>query len=681
MSKRGADKQLTQLNQHEEEEDVDQMSGFRQASADKLAARKIKKPVSRRSKAGSAASTPSAPSPFSGFSFGGTPGSVPAPEVTEEKPKPSPFAAFTFGTPSASTEDKESEKKGSSFTASSASFTFGAAPKSDSAEDSGAKEAPKSTGFTFGAANTSETKPDASIGFTFGGSSPSFTFGSKKDTDSTSTLGNSDNNKAKTDVASSTASKAPATFTFGAPQSTKLNVESQESKSEDKKDLFKHVRGLNVSFMNHVKKQIEINPFVDFSAAFEEYKTHHASIQKKFKESAKDAPKPSVPALDKSVKLDAAEEKKEEAAKPLFTFGAPPAENKSDSQPKPSFSFGAPAKDSESAESVKPSFTFGAPSTEKKSDEPAKPSFTFGAPSSSKPEEKQKPTFGFGSTSSDSKTEEKSTPAFTFGGMTPNTKSDEPSKPSFSFGGSSVDSSSTPKFSFGASTTTTPEKPSTGFTFGATQASESPKKSTETATTPTSTERKKTSISFGSALATSTTPSASSPLNTSSTTPFGAGFTFGTSTSPKPTTEATTQSEEKQDDGEEAEEAEEPSNPDLVKTGAGEEDETTIHEIRCKLYCWNKEKKSYADLGIGIFKMNENTTNHKKRFLVRTEGSGKVTLNVAVFPEMKIDYVQNKKDVSIIAVGEGNKPQKYLVRVKTPEQAAQLYKKIQDNKA
>ncbi|KAK9727787.1 hypothetical protein K7432_001564 [Basidiobolus ranarum] len=691
MSKRGAEKQLTQLNQHEEDENADQMSGFRQASEEKLAARKIKKPVSRRAKAGSGASTPSAPSPFSSFTFGGTPVSAPPTETTEEKPKPAPFAGFTFGAPSA-TPSNEDNKLSTSFGFGNQPVTFGTDLKSKDTEASETQETSSKSAFTFGASNNTDAKPITSTGFTFGGQVPTFG-GNKKESESPFTFGKpaspaKESVEKSVSMTQSNDTKIPSTgFTFGAPPAAKSdsinNVDSKSTDSEDKKEHYKQLRGLNVSFVEHVKKQLEINPFVDFSLAFDEYKTHSASIKKKSAVVTKssDLPKATTSPFTFGAPAKSDETKADDKANSTFSFGA--SSSTDESQPKPTFGFGAVS--TKSNEVAKSGFTFGASPATAKSDVTTESPFTFGSSKDSQSEEKPNVSFGFGSSVSETKVEEKPKSSSTFGASSDANKSEDKPKSSFSFGSSTTNSSTSP-FSFGISaTSTTPEKPSTGFSFGVSKTPSDSKVSEESKTTPTSTEHKKTSISFGSGLASSTVASASSPLSPSSSTPFGAGFTFGTSASPQAkkvadNKEQSHQDEDKEDD-EEEEKEEETSNPELVKTGAGEEEETTIHEVRCKLYCWNKEKKSYADLGIGIFKMNENTNNQKKRFLVRTEGSGKVTLNVAVFPEMKIDYVQNKKDVSIIAVGEGNKPQKYLVRVKTPEQAAQLYKKIQDNKA
>lgn len=195
--KRGADRQITKDdNEQEPQEETNAEGGWKQASADKLAARKMVTVKRRAKPADDAAPTP-------GFSFG-TPaaaaeqkteggfsfdfGAKPAEAKADEKEVAKPaapvvnaFAALInkneWECPACEVRNKEgatkcaaceAPKPGTEPAAAAAApaggFTFGVAPAAGSSAGS-------STGFTFGAA------PAATTGFTFGASTAG-TFGS-----------------------------------------------------------------------------------------------------------------------------------------------------------------------------------------------------------------------------------------------------------------------------------------------------------------------------------------------------------------------------------------------------------------------------------------------------------------------------------------------------------------------
>lgn len=200
-------------------------------------------------------------------------------------------------------------------------------------------------------------------------------------------------------------------------------------------------------------------------------------------------------------------------------------------------------------------------------------------------------------------------------------------------------------FSFGASSTTTTDQPS-----GTTEAPKFSFGSTTSTTLPT--------FSFGSS----------------------GGFAFNV-----PSASATTSKADQscgEDDEIPAEEAEsfniKRSNSEQFKTGAGEENESSLHEERCKVFMMDMNPESssggWIDLGVGIFKINRyNNETGKSRILCRTEGNGKVILNTLIsVPGMDVSSMEGKKEVALLAFGPDGKPTKYLIRVKTVEQAINL---------
>jgi len=63
----------------------------------------------------------------------------------------------------------------------------------------------------------------------------------------------------------------------------------------------------------------------------------------------------------------------------------------------------------------------------------------------------------------------------------------------------------------------------------------------------------------------------------------------------------------------------------LVDNREGEEGEETVFEVRARLYgVVNGENK---DLGVGQFRVNENMNTKRRRMIMRTGGTGLITLN------------------------------------------------------
>ncbi|KAJ3088849.1 hypothetical protein HK102_007773 [Quaeritorhiza haematococci] len=181
----------------------------------------------------------------------------------------------------------------------------------------------------------------------------------------------------------------------------------------------------------------------------------------------------------------------------------------------------------------------------------------------------------------------------------------------------------------------------------------------------------------------STTAPMSFSFGGSTTFKFGAGPTSGTAAppafnlaqAPKPVTEAketvATTNNDEENDGEEEGSQEPQRNPDDFMSGVGEEDEVTEHEVRNKLFKFEKgDNPRWDPVGLGVLKLKANKKSQKRRLLCRADGAGRVLLNAAVFSGMTVKK-EDEKSVSFIVVIDGS-PTKFLARVKTADDAKKL---------
>ncbi|KAJ2067499.1 hypothetical protein GGI08_001350 [Coemansia sp. S2] len=619
MGKRGAEKQLTQLNQHEEDTDhssSDQngAQGFRKADVNTLAQRVIKVPKSRlrNTPAADAADKPATNSAFSGFSGFGSPAAAApaaaptaaaaasASDTASESSSKGAFTGFSFGQTAANSKPAAgfgsfgassttgAFKMGAFGTAAkpveaTTAFSFGSAatPSTNSEEPAAAKSA-----FTFGSKPSTTSNEPAKGGFSFDGkTSGAFSFGSKpqapaeekKPADSAPLSVDAKKPAAFSmpsfqppTAASASGSSAfvaqPAKPTFSsgfvppaaastAPTSSSA-MEVTESDAKDE-EFFKSIRGLNVSLQKRIADALDVNAFVDLTPLLEQYRQHWDLINN------------SAPASTTTTTAAASQ-----AQAPVFDNNRLGAAT-TVAQPAP-----APVPAPEPTAVTAPKFSFGtAPST---------------------------------STSAQ--------PAAATGGF------------SFNFGKPNNTASAAPATAATSDSTVESTAAKTPFSFGF-------GKPQDQTTAPDA--EKKPAFSFG----------------------FGGG-----AQQPAAAAADNDEGSANEDEGENEEE-EEKREP----TTAGEEGETTEHQIRAKLYAWDKALNKYKDLGVGNFKVNTRPADNgtkRARFICRQEGSEKITLNAAMFKAMTIE-IANKRDLGILVISEGL-PTRYLVRVKTEAMAQAL---------
>ena len=116
-------------------------------------------------------------------------------------------------------------------------------------------------------------------------------------------------------------------------------------------------------------------------------------------------------------------------------------------------------------------------------------------------------------------------------------------------------------------------------------------------------------------------------------------------------------------------------------------EEGAFHSIRCKLFF--KRGTAWVELGIGM--LNLKKLEDKTQVLVRNDTTlGKILLNVYLAENTPISR-SGKNNLMLLCVpnpplfskpseGDNNKPATYLIRVKTAEDADELFKQMETNK-
>ncbi|KAJ2783113.1 hypothetical protein GGI15_002709 [Coemansia interrupta] len=626
MSKRAARKQLTDLNQHDNDSDEEHQTdgGFQMADKETLARRPIKVPKSRLRGTASSSGAESASSAnvssnatpaFSGFkSFGATP-AQPNAQATSDGGSGA-FKGFSFMSSTPASAGEKPPLPTSGAFGSKKEEQGSGAPKSGFSFGSG------SGGFSFGSPAAKPTT--VAFGSTEGkeGGSGLFTMGSFKPPTSLATAPSGGSSLAGAEPSkplfstgfvppsgSTVAAAAAATTAMATPPKA-------DSKATSDETYYKNLRGLNVSLQNKINSAISANAFVDLTPLLTQYSTHWQKVTKENQESndmqvdnpvVSPAPKPAAPTA--------------------ITFG-----NAAPAAAKPIV-----------AEEPKRSSMFA--SLEK----PA--------------ENKEVPKFSFGNSSSLS------------GGGNNN----DGSAGGQNNAGSNKDVS--PKFSFGSGL----NKESGGS--GASGFSFSFGKKTGEETSKEAEKPKAFQFGFGKPADSAAAPGAATGFGAGSGFSFGFGGSNGGTSLTQKTDSAATAVEVKnasdaEDDDSKSQGDDQEEGAKREPTNAGEEGETTEHAVRSKLYMWDSENKQYKDLGIGNFRINtwDGENGRRARVLCRQDGTEKITLNAAMFKEMKIEHTGGKKEVGLLVFSDG-KPTNFLVRVKNAELARGLYDALEKVKA
>jgi len=111
-------------------------------------------------------------------------------------------------------------------------------------------------------------------------------------------------------------------------------------------------------------------------------------------------------------------------------------------------------------------------------------------------------------------------------------------------------------------------------------------------------------------------------------------------------------------------------NPHDVE-GEGEEDETTVHTSKVKVYRMvQKEGKSeWAEVGVGMLRLKKHKEKEARRVLARNSANGKIMLNFKIYPGL--NATRTKQALTFIGHHEG-KMTTYRLRLKDEPAAIAL---------
>ncbi|KAI1317613.1 hypothetical protein EDD11_008183 [Mortierella claussenii] len=416
-------------------------------------------------------------------------------------------------------------------------------------------------------------------------------------------------------------------FTFNVGSNAKIEPSTKDTVSSsrdsspppmDRETYHRTLRGVNQSFLKKIQKELEDNPIVNLALIFNQYIVHRGKVRSKYR--GVDEPRTIILSPgggDKSKRASTSETR----------WGSSGGIVRIGSGDSPKMTFGLPVDITGNKKSM---FSVTAKDNVSPTSTPAG-SATSAAGLSSMG---SGALFGGGSSS--------------MKGAVDPPKNPTASGSSWNFGSSTSVFGSPSTSSLSSSAVTT--KPTDFFGFAATTGSMAGSGSTQV------------------------TPSVSAPK------PFSFADTAASGSAPKPfsfqvppavniSSPAASSSEPQ-----ESEKMPDDTKSELQDTREGEEGEETVHEVRAKLYSIvNGDTK---DLGIGQFRVNENTDTKKRRMIMRIGGTGYLILNSWVIPGMPPQR-QTQKNVLAVFVIEDGKPKKYLLRVKEEQAANELFEALE----
>ncbi|BGP28806.1 hypothetical protein JCM10296v2_000542 [Rhodotorula toruloides] len=111
----------------------------------------------------------------------------------------------------------------------------------------------------------------------------------------------------------------------------------------------------------------------------------------------------------------------------------------------------------------------------------------------------------------------------------------------------------------------------------------------------------------------------------------------------------------------------------------GEEEEETVHSVRCKLFAMHEG--NWVERGTGPFKVNQTKKEgkHNARLVMRADATHRLLLNAPLFREFVID-VSNEKYVRFTVI-TGDGPTSYMLRTANATAAQNLVQAVRDKAA
>ncbi|XP_053602492.1 ran-binding protein 3 isoform X2 [Plodia interpunctella] len=116
-----------------------------------------------------------------------------------------------------------------------------------------------------------------------------------------------------------------------------------------------------------------------------------------------------------------------------------------------------------------------------------------------------------------------------------------------------------------------------------------------------------------------------------------------------------------------------PPPPAAAPTATGEEDETNVAQISCRLFAW--ESGSWRERGRGVLRLNDSTNGGPPRLVARVAGSLRVALNTRVWPAMVVERAA-AKSLRITAADSQNQIKLFLI-MGAPVDIAHLHRALQ----
>jgi len=119
-----------------------------------------------------------------------------------------------------------------------------------------------------------------------------------------------------------------------------------------------------------------------------------------------------------------------------------------------------------------------------------------------------------------------------------------------------------------------------------------------------------------------------------------------------------------------------------VEVKTGEEDETNVLHVSCKLFAFDKSVGNWQERGRGNLRLNdqqirENDCSYtQSRLVFRTSGVLRVILNTKIWAEMTIEQA-SAKSIRFTALDSSGEIKVFLVMA-SPEEVKMMYKFLQE---
>eukprot|EP00775_Hariotina_reticulata_P006441 gene6441-6670_t len=119
-----------------------------------------------------------------------------------------------------------------------------------------------------------------------------------------------------------------------------------------------------------------------------------------------------------------------------------------------------------------------------------------------------------------------------------------------------------------------------------------------------------------------------------------------------------------------------------VETSTGEEDETSLLELKCKLYRFEASSNEWKERGLGLVKLLKHKENDKIRLLMRQEKTLKIRANHIVMPTSKLQEHTGSDKAwvwSAVDYADGeHKVELFCIRFGSPEKAQEFKKGFEE---